>query len=151
MKRNTFLISYIIIALLAGNLGNSWTVTILAMRFAFNGLAALVSLPVLASIILPFVLSYIASVRGRHIGRPKLFWFPLFAFLLSLLPWAIQLMIRPASPNSPVTEGVVFTYLFMLMSTISTQAPLVLHAICLTLGTQVRNVDTEILPRAQQT
>lgn len=147
MKRNTFLISYIIIAVLAGNLGDPWSATMLAMKFAFNGIAALASLPVLASLILPFVLSYIASVRGRHIGRPKLLWLPLIAFLLSLLPWVIQLFIRPTSPGSPATQSVVSTYLFILMSTISTQAPLVLHVICLTLGTQVRNVDTEIRPR----
>lgn len=148
MKRNTFLISYIILALLAGNLGNPWSATILVMNFAARGFATLASLPVLASLILPFVLSYIASVRGKLIGRPKLFWLPLIAFLLSLLPWAIPLLSRPVSPSSHFSEGVMFTYLSVLLSVVAIQGPLVLHVICLTLGTQVRGIDSNTSPRA---
>ena len=147
MKRNTFLISYIIIALLAGNLGNPWSATILVMNFAARGFATLASLTVLASLIFPFVLSYIARLRGKQIGRPKLFWLPLIAFVLSMLPWVVPLLSRPASPGSHVTEGVVTMYLYMLLSVVAVQGPLVLHVICLTLGTQVRSADSEPLPR----
>jgi hypothetical protein len=148
MKRNTFLISYIILALLAGNLGNPWSATILVMNFAARGFATLASLPVLASLILPFVLSYIASVRGKQIGRPKLFWLPLIAFLLSLLPWAIPLLFRPVSPSSHFSEDVMSTYLSMLLSVVAIQGPLVLHVICLTLGAQVRGTDSNASQRA---
>lgn len=148
MKRNTFLISYITIALLAGNLGNPWSATVLVMNFAARGFATLASLPVLASLILPFVLSYIAGVRGKQIGHPKLFWLPLIAFVLSMLPWVVPLLSRAASSGSHVTEGVVTMYLSILLSVVAVQAPLVLHVICLTLGTQVRSVDSKTAPRA---
>jgi hypothetical protein len=147
VNRNTFLISYIIIALLAGNLGNPWSATILVMNFAARGIATIASLPVLASLILPFVLSYIAGVRGNKIGRPKLFWLPLSAFALSLLPWAIPLLSRSASSSSHAHEGLVSMYLSILLSVIAVQGPLVLHVICLTLGTQMRIVDSEIPSR----
>lgn len=147
MNRNTFLISYIILALLSGNLGSPWSATILAMNFSARGIAALASLPVLASLILPFVLSCIAGVRGNQIGRPKLFWLPLIAFMLSLSPWVIPLFHRPASPNSHFSEGAVSLYLSMLLSIIAMQGPLVLHVICLTLGTQARVPDSTALPR----
>jgi hypothetical protein len=147
MNRNTFLISYIILALLSGNLGNPWSATILAMNFASRGLAALASLPVLASLIFPIVLSYIANLRGKQMGRPKLFWLPLSAFALSLLPWAVPLLSRAASSSSHGPEGQVFMYLSIILSVIAMQGPLVLHVICLTLGTQARIDDTEIPPR----
>ncbi len=139
MKRNTFLISYIILALLAGNLGNPWSATILVMNFAARGFATLASLPVLASLILPFVLSYIASVRGKLYRTPQ-------AILVAIDRISAEFVTVGDPLTFPsrisgftfLTEGVMSTYLSILLSVVAIQGPLVLHVICLTLGTQVR-------------
>ena len=89
MNRVTFLISYILLALLSGGAGNNWTLTVAFMRFATMGPAALATPMVVVLLAVPIALIVIARLRGQRIGKPWLVWLPVAALLISILPWVM--------------------------------------------------------------
>ena len=129
MNRTTFLISYILLALFCCSpvnlLPNGFWMNILwspyqvFSAFAVVGWNALRSPKIIVPIAITIALIIIARSRGRQIGRPWLFWLPVAALLLS--------MGRVAHPLS--TLGPVLEILAVL-------GPLILHAVCVTLGAQ---------------
>lgn len=132
MNRTVFLIAYIGIALLFANPASPWTVTILAMRLAAYGIGALANLGVLLVILGPIALVVIAALRGKIIDKPWLYWLPLAAVLLNISPWVIGALVKPGSgPNA--WDGAT-----MLLATVASLGPLILHIVCITLGAQNR-------------
>ena len=134
MNRTTFLISYILLALLSGGAGNNWTLTVAFMRFATMGAAALATPMVVVLLVVPIALIVIARLRGQRIAKPWLVWLPVAALLISILPWVMYPLATRGFglKNAPI-------YFTMALTTLSMLAPIVLHTVCATLGGQNSN------------
>lgn len=133
MNRTAFLVSYIVLALASGGVGSSWTLTIVYMRFAAMGAAALATPAVIVLLTVPIALIVVTFLRAKRIGKPWLVWLPVAALLASLLQPTIGLL------GLKLGLGGLAPYVFTLLSIITTQAPLILHTVCATLGAQNRS------------
>lgn len=95
MSRAIFLTLYIPVALfLSSGFASMWTLTIMALTLAQKGAAALFSPVFLISIFAPIALIVLAYARGKKINNRKLIWFPITAFLLTLVPLIMGLLVK---------------------------------------------------------
>jgi len=136
MTRAIFLALYIPVALfLSGQFGSVWTVTIMALAIGQKGAAALLSPVFVVSVLGPIVLVVLAYIRGKKINNRKLVWFPVIAFILTLMPLAFALLAKPfSSPGQAGIGAAVTMYPFMITAAASTAGPIILHTICCVLG-----------------
>lgn len=144
MNRTTFLISYVLLAWLSGGIGNSWTVTVMFMRFATMGWAALGTPEVIISIAVPIGLIVIARMRGKSIGKPWLVWLPVAALFVAILPWMTYAFAKQGLSLKDVP-----IYLTAFLSTLGTLGPIVLHTVCATLGAQIPAIPEHTRPIAK--
>lgn len=105
------------------------------------GAGALAVPTVIAPILIPIALIIIASMRGSRIDKLWLFWLPIGALLLSILPWAIYSLAKQGFGLKDVP-----TYFGIVLSMLATLGPIVLHVVCATLGAQNTALDERICP-----
>lgn len=136
MSRLIFLTLYIPVALFfSGGFASPWNLTLMALRFGQQGAAALLSPLFLISFLAPIALIVLAYARGRRIGNKTLIWFPIAAFILTLTPMLFVLLSNILSGTGPhKAGGAASVYAAMIMGTVSTLGPLILHTICCVLG-----------------
>ncbi len=136
MSRAIFLALYIPVALFfSGGFASMWTVTIMALALGQKGAAALFSPIFLVSFLAPITLIVLAQTRGKRINNRRLIWFPITAFILTLVPLIFGLLAKAISGPGPVMiGGTSSVYTSMIVATASTSGPLILHTICCVLG-----------------
>lgn len=135
MSRAIFLTLYIPVALfLSSGFASMWTLTIMALTLAQKGAAALFSPVFLISIFAPIALIVLAHARGKKINNRKLIWFPITAFLLTLVPLIMGLLVKALTGSGMDRAGTASVYVSMIVATTSTVGPLILHTVCCVLG-----------------
>lgn len=136
MSRTTFLTLYIIIALLfSGGLASPWTITVMALTLGQKGSEALLSPVFILAVFSPIALIVLAHLRGKQIGVSNLKWFPIAAFILTLLPLLSGLLTKLLSSHGSMQSfESIGLYATIFVATTSTLGPLILHTICCVVG-----------------
>jgi hypothetical protein len=129
MNRTTFLVSYIL--LMPFTFFNDLKIVSLGLGMARGGLGSLMGLLYL---LLPIALAVIACKRGRRMGRPRLYRLSIAAILSPF----ILLVLSALAQRIPA--------LMVIAVTLGSQAPLVLHTICATLGGQLSYAEKSARP-----
>jgi hypothetical protein len=131
VSRVVFLCCYIPLAIIAGGVASPWTVTMMILGLAQGWAGAFFALfPIFSSVAI-VVLAYL---RGKKIGYPALIWFPVAACILSISPMLFGLVGKWLVGVGVDLKSPAGTYVFMLLATVSTVGPLILHTICCVLG-----------------
>lgn len=147
MNRITFLTLYVlgILAMLVA--GNPWSrVNHLLLQPSKASLALTASFWV--ALLVPIVLIVVAAIRGPSIGKPRLFLWPLAAFLVSTLAFVYGWLSRAMAGGEPSASGVLPMSIAISLGFVVAFAPLLIHVACCVIGSNQKTTKTIPASRA---
>ena len=133
MNRTLFLTLYISGILSVWLSGNPWSRVNFVIANPANPQAAL-TVGFFISLLVPLALTLVAALRGRSIGKPRLFFLPLLAILFSALAFLYGWLSRALNDGEPSASGFLPISVAIGIGMLAGVAPLILHVVCCVLG-----------------